>query len=246
MEGKKAKREARSQNAFSNRAARAGSGAQGLGQPGGVLDLLQPLEEEELEGGRRWSCCCCCCCCCCWACCWAWPAAAPAEAPAAGPAGPGLLLHLLRRLLRPLLRLLLLRLLLLGPGSEARPRSCPRGPCSDRSLPPPRRPCTAPKAEGPTMMSKEARQIMMAGMGEAGLQMWKVRARARAPPAHCPRPCAAPARLPHSAPTALVQGPAQPLPLSLALELARSQLSLTALALARPARRSATTRTSCT
>lgn len=28
---------------------------------------------------------------------------------------------------------------------------------------------------GPTMMSKEARQLMLSGQGQAGLQAWKVR-----------------------------------------------------------------------
>eukprot|EP00967_Tisochrysis_lutea_P025582 scaffold29534_cov19-Tisochrysis_lutea.AAC.2 len=35
-------------------------------------------------------------------------------------------------------------------------------------------PCAAAPAE-PTMMSKEARQLMMSGLGVKGLELWKVR-----------------------------------------------------------------------
>lgn len=34
----------------------------------------------------------------------------------------------------------------------------------------------APKVNEPTMMSKEARQLMLSGLGSQGLEMWKVRA----------------------------------------------------------------------
>lgn len=43
---------------------------------------------------------------------------------------------------------------------------------------------------GPTMMSKEARQLMLSGQGQAGLQAWKVRGAVSRHPVHNVSICA--------------------------------------------------------